>query len=139
MPRKKKEEKEKGKYFQAVGRRKRSVARIRLFLGKDKSLVNGKPLVDYFGSAGVMVAESPFLLTETAGKYFVMARLAGGGRKGQLGAYIHGVTRALSQADAKFRQILKENGLLTRDPREKERRKPGYAQKARKRKQSPKR
>jgi small subunit ribosomal protein S9 len=82
----------------------------------------------------------PFSELEQEGKYYVTARVVGGGIKGQLGAFVHGVSRALTQVqEGKFRKQLKSSGLLTRDSREKERRKPGLAQSARAKKQSPKR
>lgn len=131
----------KKKYLFAVGRRKRSVARVKLFQGKGENLVNKKPLEDYFpGVAAKEIFLRPFRLVEGEGKYFVEVRVVGGGKSSQLGAFVHGLARAFEETDKeKFRSVLKKNGLLTRDPREKERRKPGNAQKARKKKQSPKR
>jgi len=146
MPKDKKEKlktesESKRKYLFALGRRKRSIARVKLFQGKGKSLVNGKLLEEYF--PGTVAREEylkPFRLVEGEGKYFIEVKVQGGGKSSQLGAFVYGVARAFDQWDRdKFRPALKKNGLLTRDSREKERRKPGRAQKARKKKQSPKR
>lgn len=123
-----------------LGRRKRSVARIRFFSGKGQTLVNGKPIEDYFRGVPSIYYLKPFVLTQTGDKFYVTAKIEGGGKSGQVGAFIHGVSRALVKTDAeKYKKVLKSAGLLRRDPREKERRKPGLAQAARKRKQSPKR
>jgi len=139
MPKKKKEE-IKEKFISAIGRRKRSVARIRLYKGTGLNKVNEKPIEEYFpGQVAQKEYLKPFELTRTLGKFYAWARIEGGGKSGQIDAFIHGISRALSQIDSEYKQILKKAGLLTRDPREKERRKPGYAQKARKKKQSPKR
>jgi len=130
----------KSKYINALGRRKRSVARIRLFSGKGQFLVNSKPIEDYFKNIPTVKYFKPFELTDTIGKFFATARITGGGINGQVGAFVLGVSRAFSKLDAeKYRKILKPHGLLTRDPREKERRKFGLAQGARAAKQSPKR
>jgi len=127
-------------YIGAVGRRKRSVARVRLHSGKGQSLVNDKPIEDYFKDVTSVYYLKPFELTQTTGKYYVTTKLEGGGKAGQVGAFVHGVSRALVQANGeKYKKVLKAAGLLTRDPREKERRKFGFAQKARAKKQSPKR
>lgn len=132
--------KQKSAYVFAVGRRRRSTARIRLFSGKGQTLVNDKPIDEYFKSIPKIYYLKPFELTGTEGKYYATAKIEGGGVKGQLGAFIHGVSRALVKVDTeKYRATLKSAGFLTRDPREKERRKFGNAQKARARKQSPKR
>ncbi|MGB9637318.1 MAG: 30S ribosomal protein S9 [Microgenomates group bacterium] len=132
-------EAKKKEFIYTVGRRKRSVARIRLYLTKGQSLVNDKPLEEYFRSIPEVYYLKPFELTKTTGKYYVTAKIEGGGLKGQAGAFVHGLSRALVKADSKNKAFLKTAGLLTRDPREKERRKFGLAQKARARKQSPKR
>ncbi len=125
----------------AVGRRKESVARVRLIEGKGQVTVNGKPIVEYFhGAVSTRIYQKPFEITNTLGKYTVSIKVLGGGTASQLGAVVHGITRALSKADTKnFRPVLKKEGLLTRDARVKERRKYGLAQKARAGKQSPKR
>lgn len=132
--------KAKKEYIYAVGRRKRSVARVRLFSGKGQTMVNEKPIGEYFKDIPSVYFFKPFELTDTAGKYYATAKVIGGGKTGQLEAFVHGLSRALVQANTeKFRAALKSAGLLTRDPREKERRKPGLAQGSRARKQSPKR
>lgn len=124
----------------AIGRRKRSTARIRLYSGKGQTLVNDKPIAEYFKSIPELYYQKPFRLTQTEGKYYVTAKVEGGGLAGQVGAFVHGVSRALVKAvPEKYKTVLKPAGFLTRDPREKERRKFGLAQKARARKQSPKR
>lgn len=128
------------KYVYTIGRRKRSVARIRFFSGKGQMMVNNMPAEEYFKSVPSVYFLRPFELTETKAKYYVTARILGGGIFGQAGAFVHGVSRALIKVDPeKYKKLLRSSGLLTRDPREKERRKPGLAQKARARKQSPKR
>ncbi len=127
-------------YIYALGRRKRSVARIRLFSGKGQTLVNALPAADYFKSLPAASYLKPFDLTQSGDKFYATARVAGGGKVGQAGAFVLGVSRALIQADSeKFKKVLKSAGLLMRDPRERERRKFGLAQGARARKQSPKR
>lgn len=127
-------------YIYTIGRRKRSAARVRLFTGKGQTLVNGKPVDEYFNDTMAALFLKPFSLAKTEGKYFASVKVEGGGRQGQLTAFVHGVSRALSKAEeGKYRKVLKSAGLLTRDSREKERRKPGLAQSARAGKQSPKR
>lgn len=129
-------------YIFAVGRRKTSVARVRLFQGKGEMLVNNTPAGKYFGDipAGDKLWTRPFQLTQTDGKYYATVKVSGGGKDGQLGAVLHGISRALVAADGeKFRAPLKKHGLLTRDSRMKERRKVGTGGKARRKKQSPKR
>ena len=133
-------ESKKKTYTYAIGRRKTSVARIRLYEGKGQSLVNNKPVEEYFKNIPKVLFLKPFNLTKTEGKYYFTAIINGGGIFGQLGAFIHGISRILSkEQEGKFHKVLKSAGLLTRDSREKERRKPGNAQKARAKKQSPKR
>lgn len=130
----------KSKYINAIGRRKRSVARVRLYSGKGQFLINSKPIEDYFKNIPTVKYFKPFELTDTVGKFFVTAIISGGGQNGQVDAFVLGVSRAFSKLDTdKYRKLLKPHGLLTRDPREKERRKFGLAQKARAAKQSPKR
>jgi len=127
-------------YFYALGRRKRSVARVRLYKGKGEILVNDIPVKDYFRGIPEVYYTKPFILTKTGGKYYASVKVEGGGKRGQVGAMVHGLSRALIKEDAeKYKKVLKSAGLLTRDPREKERRKYGLAHAARKRKQSPKR
>lgn len=110
----------------ATGRRKTSIARVRLALGVGKSNINGQPIEDYFTSDSLVTyIEQPFQVTDTEKQYDVMARLNGGGIVGQAGALRHGIARALVQADPSLKDALKESGCLTRDPRMKERKKPG--------------
>lgn len=134
----KKAEKE---YVSAVGRRKAAIARIRLYKGKGESVVNGKPIDQYFsGVIAKTISLKPFEETGMVGKYFVTAKIVGGGQSSQLDAFVHGTARALASADPeKFRPALKKKGLLTRDARVREPRKVGTGGKARRKKQSPKR
>jgi small subunit ribosomal protein S9 len=136
MPRKKKKN-----YTYAVGRRKSSSCRVRLFKGKGENLVNDMVIEEYFpGEINKVFWEEPFRLTDTLGKYYVTVKVVGGGKEGQLDAVIHGIARALAKEDReKFRPPLKKAGLLTRDARVRERRKVGTGGKARRKKQSPKR
>ncbi len=123
-----------------VGRRKEAVARVRISSGQGQVTVNGKPIGEYFlGSVLQSIYLKPLELTKTTHKYTISAKVEGGGQVSQLGAVIHGMARALSKQDPALRTILKKEGFLTRDPRAKERRKYGHAQKARAMKQSPKR
>jgi len=109
-----------------VGRRKTSVARVRVKPGKGTILVNKHPLDDYFDRSAHRVAVlQPFEVTETTGKYDVAANVNGGGSTGQAGAIRHGISRALIEFDAALRPALKRAGFLTRDPRMKERKKFG--------------
>ncbi|MDR1042376.1 MAG: 30S ribosomal protein S9 [Clostridiales Family XIII bacterium] len=127
------------KQYAATGRRKSSVARVRLIQGKGDIIVNKKPLDDYFGSE-IQKRElrRPFEVTATEGKYDVIATVKGGGFTGQAGALRHGVSRALIETDEELRPALKAAGFLTRDPRMKERKKYGL-KKARKASQFSKR
>ncbi|MBI5810811.1 MAG: 30S ribosomal protein S9 [Deltaproteobacteria bacterium] len=125
--------------FSAVGRRKTSIAKVRLLPGTGEVTVNDKAM-DKFFSRGVLIniIRQPFEATATAGKFNVIANVNGGGISGQAGAIRHGIARALLISDPGLRPILKKAGLLTRDPRMKERKK--YGQKgARKRFQFSKR
>lgn len=129
-------------YIFAVGRRREATARVRLFAkGKGAIIVNERQVEKYFGGLVFKnIYRAPFAATNTVGKFDVTARILGGGVTGQLGALTHGIARALEKLDSgKYRTLLKKAGLLTRDSRMKERRKPGLAQKARAKKQSPKR
>ena len=109
-----------------TGRRKSSVARVRLLPGKGNIVINGKSIDEYFGLETLKVTvRQPLVATETLGKFDVYANVTGGGFTGQAGAIRHGVARALCQADADYRAILKKEGFLTRDPRMKERKKYG--------------
>lgn len=129
------------KYTFAVGRRKTAIARVRLYSGKGEILVNGKPIGDYFSGEVAKIAYlKPFQATDTLGKYYAIIKTEGSGKEGQLEAVIHGLARALDKENKKlYHSALKKSKLLTRDSRAKERRKPGLAGKARKKKQSPKR
>ncbi|WKZ25220.1 MAG: 30S ribosomal protein S9 [bacterium] len=133
--------KAKTNYTYAIGRRKRSSARIRLYKGSGINLINGKKISEiYQGKVPEIVISKPFKLTDTEGKYFFTARVVGGGKEGQLEAIVHGISRALVGVNSeKFRSVLKDNNLLTRDPRARLRRMVGTGGKARRKKQSPKR
>jgi small subunit ribosomal protein S9 len=113
-------------YIYGTGRRKTAVARVRLLPGDGGIVVNGKPAAEYFGGAareGILV--QPFRVTETEGRYSASVLVAGGGVSGQIGAIRHGMARALVSAHPDARRSLREAGLLTRDPRAKERKKYG--------------
>ena len=113
-------------FFQGTGRRKTSIARVRLVPGDGAVIVNGKPLDEYFGRDGLAeVASQPFVATNQVRRFNAMVKVEGGGDSGQAGAISHGIARALLQADATHRTLLRGAGLLTRDPRAKERKKPG--------------
>lgn len=141
-------------YYEAVGRRRTATARVRLYvvkeenvkvgdtqIGKGTIIVNGRPAEQYFpGEVYKKMVQEPFRTTNTMSRFATSIKVAGGGLSGQLGAVIHGISRALEKVDKeKFRPILKKRGFMTRDPRAKQRRKAGFAGKARARKQSPKR
>lgn len=132
---------EKLNFITSVGRRKAAIARVRLMPNAGQLTINGKLINEYFpGPVFQKAYQKPFEVTKTLGKYSGTVLVAGGGTASQLGAVIHGLSRALSKTDTEaFRTLLKVEGLLTRDPRVKERRKYGNAQKARAKKQSPKR
>ena len=122
--------------YDATGSRKSSVARVRLVPGEGKIVINGRELSEYFSLKTLeLVVRQPLETTETLGKYDVTANVVGGG---QAGAVRHGIARALLKVDGDYRPLLKKAGLLTRDPREKERRKYGL-KKARKASQFSKR
>lgn len=123
-----------------VGRRKEAVARVRLFAGNGQITVNGKPIAEYFrGSILQKLYTKPLEVTKAIGKYTVSVKIEGGGQVSQLKAVVFGIARGLAKADPALRPALKKAGFLTRDARVKERRKYGNAQKARAKKQSPKR
>ena len=110
----------------AIGRRKTARARVRLSHGKGKITVNGRKFENYFPTTDLrLIIEGPFKVLEAAGKFDVVALCEGGGVPGQAGALRHGISRALLQVDETYRPILKKAGFLTRDPRMKERKKPG--------------
>lgn len=122
-------------YTFAVGRRKSATARVRLYKGVGDNMINGKKIVAYLEQLA-----KPFKLTNTEDKFYFTAKVAGGGKEGQIEAIIHGIARSLVKLDSdKFRVTLKKANLLTRDPRERQRRMVGTGGKARRKKQSPKR
>ena|SRR5258706_10588669 len=141
MPAKKETKTNKPKdYIFAVGRRKSSSARVRLFNGKGENMVNEKPMKEYFpGPVNAFHYMLPYRVLDVSDKYYVTAKVTGGGPKGQVEAVRLGIARALIKSKAEFRGALKAAGLLTRDPRVRERRKVGTGGKARRQKQSPKR
>ena len=113
-------------YFYGTGRRKSSVARVRIYNGTGKITINDRDIDDYFGLETLkLIVNQPFSVTGTEGKYDIVCRVNGGGVTGQAGAIRHGLARALIQADESFRPALKKAGFLTRDPRMKERKKYG--------------
>ena len=113
-------------YFYGTGRRKKSIARVRLYPGTGMITVNGKELNEYFGLETMnLIVNQPFEVTGTAGKFDVVATVVGGGFSGQAGAIRHGLSRALVLADEANKAPLKAAGFLTRDPRMKERKKYG--------------
>ena len=118
--------------YTGTGRRKSSIARVRLVEGSGKITVNGKALDEYFGEETLkVIVRQPLTVTNTTDKYDVVCTVRGGGFTGQAGAIRHGIARALNEANSEFRPALKTNGFLTRDPRMKERKKYGL-KKARK-------
>lgn len=129
---------EKVQYY-GTGRRKSSIARVRLLPGEGRMSINGRDVEDYFGLETLkVIARQPLELTGTTGKFDVVALVHGGGFTGQAGALRHGISRALEQADPEYRPVLKKAGFMTRDPRMKERKKYGL-KKARKASQFSKR
>ena len=113
-------------YFYGTGRRKKSVARVRLVPGTGNVTINGRSIDEYFGLETLkLIVRQPLVATSTLGKVDVEATVAGGGVSGQAGAIRHGIARALLLVDAEYRASLKAAGLLTRDPRMKERKKYG--------------
>ncbi len=139
-------------YYEATGRRKESVARVRLYISAKKPttktegikageiMVNKKPLIEYFKTVALQKqATLPFRLTNNEDRFATTIMVMGGGKNGQAEAIIHGISRALCLASEEYRPVLKQSGLLTRDARTRERRKVGTGGKARRQKQSPKR
>lgn len=125
--------------YYGTGRRKSSVARVRLVPGDGKVTINGRAMEEYFGLKTLeLIVRQPLVLTEMNDKYDVLVNVKGGGTTGQAGAIRHGITRALMELDSGLRPALKKAGFVTRDPREKERRKYGL-KKARKASQFSKR
>ena len=113
-------------YFYGTGRRKSSVARVRVYQGTGVITINGRSIDDYFGLDTLkLIVRQPLGLTETDGKFDIVCTVAGGGVTGQAGAIRHGLSRALLKYDPELRPILKKAGFLTRDPRMKERKKYG--------------
>ena len=114
-------------YFYGAGRRKTSIARVRLYPGSGQVTVNGKTASEYFGGRAVYQTDLalPMQMTGTSERFDVRAKVVGGGVSGQVGAIRHGIARALARADDEFRPTLKRAKLLTRDPRAKERKKVG--------------
>lgn len=142
------------KYYEAVGRRKSSIAKVRLYLAvshkevsvgalkikKGKIYINARPAHEYFpGAVAKAIYLKPFALTDSMDRFATSVHVDGGGMRGQRDAVVLGIARALEKADKDFRPRLKKEGLLTRDARIKERRKVGTGGKARRKKQSPKR
>ncbi len=112
--------------FYGTGRRKKSIARVRLVEGSGVITVNGKNIDEYFGTETLkVIVKQPLVATNTLEKYDVICKVTGGGFTGQAGAIRHGIARALLEANAEYRPTLKVNGYLTRDPRMKERKKYG--------------
>jgi small subunit ribosomal protein S9 len=112
--------------FYGTGRRKESVARVRLVAGEGRIVINGRDIDRYFGLETLKaIVRQPLVLTDTLGRYDVLVNVHGGGVSGQAGAIRHGVARALLKVDPEFRPVLKKAGFLTRDPRMTERKKYG--------------
>jgi small subunit ribosomal protein S9 len=112
--------------YYGTGRRKSSVARVRLIPGKGQITINGRPFVDYVPNGAVRLdVLQPLTLTGTEASYDVIVNVCGGGITGQAGAIRHGITRALLEVNPEYRSILKKAGLVARDPRAKERKKYG--------------
>ena len=112
--------------YYGTGRRKKSVARVRLVPGDGKVIINDRNLDEYFGLETLkVIVKQPLVLTDTLSKFDVLCKVIGGGYTGQAGAIRHGVSRALLKADEELRSALKKAGFLTRDPRMKERKKYG--------------
>ena len=118
--------------FYGTGRRKSSIARVRIMEGSGKITINNTDIEEYFGMETLkVIVRQPFTVTNTTGKYDVICSVKGGGFTGQAGAIRHGIARALNEANSEYRPALKQNGFLTRDSRMKERKKYGL-KKARK-------
>ena len=113
-------------YFYGTGRRKSSVARVRVYAGSGNITINGRDINDYFGLETLkLIVRQPLVLTDNADKFDIVCTVAGGGVTGQAGAIRHGISRALLQYSDELRPVLKKAGFLTRDPRMKERKKYG--------------
>jgi small subunit ribosomal protein S9 len=112
--------------YRGTGRRKESVARVRLVAGDGRIVINGRSIDEYFNLETLKaIVRQPLVLTDTAGRYDVLVNVDGGGYTGQAGAIRHGISRALLEVDTELRPALKKAGFLTRDPRMKERKKYG--------------
>jgi len=117
---------DKQSYFHGTGRRKTATAQVKLMAGNGAIIIDGSPLEKRFPSLEHQrLINQPFLATETVGKYNAVIKVLGGGVTGQSAAISHGISRALVRADERFKPVLRQNGLLTRDARAKERKKPG--------------
>ena len=113
-------------YFYGTGRRKKSVARVRVYPGTGVITINKRDIDDYFGLETLkLIVNQPYEVTDTIGKFDIVCTVTGGGISGQAGAIRHGLAKALLQADEAYRPALKKAGFLTRDPRMKERKKYG--------------
>ena len=114
------------RYYEAVGRRKTSTARVRLYPGAGTIIVNERPVEEYFKrQTDILALTKPLVVTDLMDSYNISIQVRGGGTTGQAGAVSHGISRALCVADENLRPVLKKNGLLTRDARAKERKKYG--------------
>jgi small subunit ribosomal protein S9 len=119
-------EEESIRYYQGTGRRKSATARVRLYPGDGTIIVNDKPVEEYFSrKRDTLHLSEPLRATDTQDNFDVTVKVKGGGICGQAGAVRHGIARALLEADPNLRPTLRKSGLLTRDPRAKERKKPG--------------
>ena len=117
---------DKQSYFHGTGRRKTAVAQVKLTAGNGAIIIDGMPLEERFPTLEHQrVIVQPFIATESTGKYNAVIKVEGGGVTGQSGAIAHGISRALVRADERFKPVLRQQGLLTRDARAKERKKPG--------------
>ena len=112
--------------YYGTGRRKKSIARVYLVSGNGNITINKRSIDEYFGLETLkVIVRQPFAITGTEGKFDVMVNVYGGGFTGQAGAIRHGISRALCEAGEDYRPLLKKAGFITRDPRMKERKKPG--------------
>src|SRR3989304_4598311 len=117
---------EKQTYYHGTGRRKTAVAQVKLTVGNGAIIIDGMPFEERFPSLEHQrLITQPFIATESTGKYNAVIKVSGGGVTGQSGAISHGISRALVRADERFKPVLRQSGLLTRDARAKERKKPG--------------
>jgi len=130
-----------GEYVEGIGRRKVATARVRIYKSSGDFIVNDTLVSDYFADIpqADKIYQEPFVVTKTEGDFSVTAVISGSGKSGQLGALVHGLSRALEKYNPELRPFLKESSLLSRDDRMKETRKPGRGGKARRKRQSPKR